>query len=149
VENKDEATNVDGEWVKTIMRKMIYGDVDPRIEHPSLAKKANVKSYSKSDMAHMMLEVKYVSPLLPNPETYYMLHHFQICLRVGVELPVLGSHITKKQFLAMWDAGGFGIKRISSLQHNMLLHSIPSAKRIWSVRILGGLFGALCPKVLL
>jgi hypothetical protein len=29
--------------------------------------KASVKPYSKNDMVHMMLELKYVLPLLPNP----------------------------------------------------------------------------------
>jgi hypothetical protein len=115
VENKDQATNMDGEWVKTKMRKIIYGAVVPRIKHPTLVEKANVKPYSKSDMTYMMLELEYVLPLLPNPKTYYLLHHFQICLRVGVALLVLGGHVTKKQFLAMWIVGGFGIKRISNL----------------------------------
>jgi hypothetical protein len=53
-------------------------------------------------MVHMMLELEYVLQLLPNPKTYYMLHCFQICLRVGVALLVLGGHITKKEFLIMW-----------------------------------------------
>jgi hypothetical protein len=35
-------------------------------------------------------------PLLPNLETYYPLHRFQICLKVGVALLVLKGHITKK-----------------------------------------------------
>jgi hypothetical protein len=53
-------------------------------------------------MVHMMLKLEYVLPLLPNPETYYLLHYFQICLKVGVALPILGGHITKKQFWTMW-----------------------------------------------
>ncbi len=96
MENKDQVINMDGEWVETRMKKMIYGIVAPRIEHPTLAKKANVKLYSKSDMAHMMLELEYALPLLPNLKTYYLLHHFHICLRVGVALLVLRGHITKK-----------------------------------------------------
>jgi hypothetical protein len=58
------------------MRKMIYGTIAPRVEHPTLTKNAIVKLYSKSDMVHMMLELKYVLPLLLNPKTYYLLHHF-------------------------------------------------------------------------
>jgi hypothetical protein len=88
---------MDGEWVETKMGKMIYGAVVPRVKHPTLTKKASVKPYSKSDKVHMMLELKYVLPLLPNPKTYYLLHYFQICLKVGVALPILGCHITKKQ----------------------------------------------------
>jgi hypothetical protein len=58
---------------------------------------------AKSDMVHMMLKLEYVLPLLPNLETYYLLHCFQICLRVGVALPVLRVHITKKKFLCgLW-----------------------------------------------
>jgi hypothetical protein len=79
------------------MRKMTYGAVAPRVEHPTLAKKASVNLYSNSDMVHMMLKLEYVLPLLPNLETYYLLHHFQICLRVGITLLVLGGHITKRQ----------------------------------------------------
>jgi hypothetical protein len=57
---------MDGEWVETKLRKMIYEVVAPRVEHPTLVEKTNVKLYSKSDMVHMMLELKYVFPLLPN-----------------------------------------------------------------------------------
>jgi hypothetical protein len=55
---------------------MIYVNVAPRVEHPTLAKKASVKPYSKSDMVHMMLKLKYTLASLPNLETYYLLHHF-------------------------------------------------------------------------
>jgi hypothetical protein len=55
---------MDGEWVKTRMRKIIYGVVAPRVEHPTLVEKATIKLYSKSDMVHMMLKLKYVLPLL-------------------------------------------------------------------------------------
>ncbi len=79
---------MDREWVKIWMRKMNYRVVAPRVKHPTLAKKASVKSYSKNDMVHMMLELEYALPLLLNLETYYMLHHFKICLRVGVALRI-------------------------------------------------------------
>ncbi len=49
---------------------MIYGAIAPRVKHPTLAVKASVKPYSKSDMVHMMLKLEYVLPLLPNPKTY-------------------------------------------------------------------------------
>jgi hypothetical protein len=96
VGNKDQATNMDGKWVKTKMKKMIYGAIAPRVEHPTLAEKKNVRSYFKNDMVHMMLELEYALPLLLNLETYYMLHHFKICLRVGVALQILGNHITER-----------------------------------------------------
>jgi hypothetical protein len=131
------------------MRKMIiYGVVAPRVEHPTLVEKTSVKSYSKRDMVHIVLKLKYVLPLLPNPKTYYLLYHFQIYLKVGITLPVLGGHITDKQFLAM-QAIQDGVERIPSLHHSMLLHSISSTKRNWSVRVQGGLYGALCLEVLL
>jgi hypothetical protein len=76
VENKDQAISMDGEWVETKMRNMIYGVVLPRVEHPTLVKKASVKLYFKNDMVHMMLKLEYVLPLLLNPKTYYPLHHF-------------------------------------------------------------------------
>jgi len=49
----------------------------------------------------MMFELEYVLLLLPNLETYYLLHCFQVGLRVGVALSVLGGHTTKNQFLVM------------------------------------------------
>jgi hypothetical protein len=73
--------------------EMIYGIVARKVEHLTLAKKASVKSYSKSDMVHMMLELEYVLPLLPNLETYYLLYCFQIWFRVGVALLILEGHI--------------------------------------------------------
>ncbi len=76
MENKDKVTNMDGEWVETKMRKMIYEVVSPRVKHPTIVEKASVKPYSKRDMVHMMLELEYVLPLLSNPKTYYSFHHF-------------------------------------------------------------------------
>jgi hypothetical protein len=89
------------ERVETKMRKMIYGVVVSRVKHPTLVEKASVKFYFKNDMVHMMLELKYVLPLLLNPKTYYLLHHFQNCLRVKITLLALGGHIIEKQFLIM------------------------------------------------
>ncbi len=37
VGNKDQVTIMDGEWIKTRMKKMIYGNVAPRVKHPTLA----------------------------------------------------------------------------------------------------------------
>jgi hypothetical protein len=90
------------ERVKIEMRKMIYGVVIPRVKHPTLVEKASVKLYSKSDMVHMMLKLKYVLSLILNPKTYYLLHHFQIFLRVRITLLALRGHIIEKQFLIMW-----------------------------------------------
>jgi len=64
VENKDQATNMDGEWVKTRMRKMIYGIVAPKVEHPTMAEKASVKLYSKSDRVCFAIVVKSKNILL-------------------------------------------------------------------------------------
>jgi len=50
----------------------------------------------------MMLEMEYNMPMIPIPSMYYLVHHFQICLQVGVAPPMLGAHITKNQFLSMW-----------------------------------------------
>jgi hypothetical protein len=101
VEDKDETICIEGEWVGTKTRKMIYGVIAPRVEHPIFIEKASVKPYSKNIMVHMMVELEYVLPLLPNLETYYLLHCFQVCLRVGVALLVLRAHTTKNQFIVM------------------------------------------------
>ncbi len=60
MENKDQAISMDGKWVESMMKEMIYGVVSPRVEHPTLVEKENVKPYSKNDMVHMMLELEYV-----------------------------------------------------------------------------------------
>jgi hypothetical protein len=44
----------------------VYGVVAPRVKHPTLAEKVNVKPYFKNDMVHMMLKLKYVLSMLPN-----------------------------------------------------------------------------------
>jgi hypothetical protein len=53
-------------------------------------------------MFHMMLEMEYIMQMIPALEMYYLVHHFQICLLVGVALPMLGAHIIEDQFLVMW-----------------------------------------------
>jgi hypothetical protein len=50
----------------------------------------------------MMLKMEYIMPLILASEMYYLMHHFQIYLRVGVALPMMGTHITHIQFLSMW-----------------------------------------------
>jgi hypothetical protein len=67
IENKDQTICMEGEWVGTRMRKMIYEAIAPRVEHPIFTEKASVKPYSKNIMVHMMFELKYPLPLLPNP----------------------------------------------------------------------------------
>ncbi len=53
-------------------------------------------------MFHMMLEMKYMMPVIPTPKMYYLVHRFQIFLRLRVTPLILGAHITKDQFFAMW-----------------------------------------------
>ncbi len=36
VENKDQTTSMNGKWVETKMRNMIYGIIAPRVKHPTL-----------------------------------------------------------------------------------------------------------------
>jgi hypothetical protein len=39
---------------------------------------------------------------MPNLEAYYLLYRLLMNFKLGVALLMLGAHITKKQFLAMW-----------------------------------------------
>lgn len=48
---------MEGAWSKTRVRKLIYETGIAQAEHPTLIEKASVKPYSKSDMAHTMLEL--------------------------------------------------------------------------------------------
>jgi hypothetical protein len=63
---------MDGEWVETRMKKMIYGVVFPRVEHLTLVEKAGVKPYSKSDMVHMILKLNMFCH-------YYQTHKHTTC----------------------------------------------------------------------
>jgi len=56
----------------------------------------------RNDMFHMMLEMEYKMLVIPTLEMFYLVHCFQICLQVGITPPMLGTHITKNQFLSMW-----------------------------------------------
>jgi hypothetical protein len=71
-------------------------------KHPTPTKIAGVRPYMKNDMLHMMLEMEYIMLVIPTHEMYYLVHRFQICLRVGVAPPMSGAHIIEDQFLAMW-----------------------------------------------
>jgi hypothetical protein len=137
---------MDGKWVETKTRKMIYGTIAPKVEHPTLTKKASVKPCFKSDMVHMMLELKYALPLLPNLETYHLLHRFQICLRVRVALLNTKRSYHWEAIFSNVGCWRFGVERIPSLQHSMLLHLVRSTKRIWSNKVQNRLFGTLCLK---
>ncbi len=53
-------------------------------------------------MLHMMLEMEYIMPVVLAHEMQYLVHCFQICLRVGVAPRMLGARITEDQFLYMW-----------------------------------------------
>jgi hypothetical protein len=53
---------MEGEWVGTIMRKMIDGAIALKVKHPIFIEKASVKPYSKNIMVHMMFELEYVLP---------------------------------------------------------------------------------------
>jgi len=62
-------------------------------EHPTFVERAGIKPYMNNDMLHMMLEMEYIMRVIPALEMYYLVHCFQICLRVGVAPPMLGTHI--------------------------------------------------------
>jgi hypothetical protein len=52
-------------------------------------------------MFHIILEMEYIMPLILVLDMYYLVHCFQICLWVGVALPMLGTHTIEDQFLSM------------------------------------------------
>jgi hypothetical protein len=49
-----------------------------------------------------MLEMEYIMPTILTLEMYYLMHHFQIYLSIGVAPPMLGAHIIESHFLSMW-----------------------------------------------
>jgi len=46
----------------------------PCVGSPIVAKQVGIKPCSQSDTIHMMLEMEYLYPLMPNPEVYYLLY---------------------------------------------------------------------------
>ncbi len=88
--------------METWVRKLIYRTMPPQVEHLTLTERASIRPYTINDMLHMMLKMEYIMLVIPAPKMYYLMHHFQICLQVGVALPMLGTHITESQFLFMW-----------------------------------------------
>jgi hypothetical protein len=53
-------------------------------------------------MFHMMLEMEYIMLMILVLDMYYLVHHFQIYLRVRVAPPMLGTHIIEDWSLFMW-----------------------------------------------
>ncbi len=42
MKNKDQTTSMEGEWLKTAVRKLIYETVTARVEHLTLVEKLNI-----------------------------------------------------------------------------------------------------------
>jgi hypothetical protein len=70
--------------------------VAPHVGSPTMTKQVNIKPCSQNDTIHMMLEMEYLYPLMPNPEAYYLFYRLLMSFRLGVVLLMLGAHITKK-----------------------------------------------------
>ncbi len=102
---------------------MIYGLVALKINSPTLVEQTTIKPCSHVDIIHMLMEMEYLYPLLPNLEAYYLLHRLQICLKVRVAPPMLGTHIIDKQFLDVWKIDNL-VWKVFSLPHYLMLHLI-------------------------
>jgi len=61
-------------WIETRNWKAIYELMAPCVRSPIVAKQVGIKPCSQSDTIHMMLEMEYLYPLMPNPEVYYLLY---------------------------------------------------------------------------
>ncbi len=55
------------------MRKLICGTMLPQIEHPTMAKRACIRPYTRNDMLHMMLEMEYIMLVIPTLDMYYLM----------------------------------------------------------------------------
>ncbi len=93
---------MDTKWIKIRSQKLIYGLVVPKIVSPILVGQTTIMPCIRTDTVHMLLEMEYLYPLLLNPKAYYLLHKLQICLKVRVAPPILGTHIMRKWFFVMW-----------------------------------------------
>jgi hypothetical protein len=90
------------EWIETRNQKVIYELMAPRVRSPTVVEQVGIKICSQSDTIHMMLEMEYLYLLMPNLEAYYLFYQLPMNFKPGVALQMLGTHITNKQFLAMW-----------------------------------------------
>jgi hypothetical protein len=84
--------------VETRVRKLIYGAMPPQVKHPTLVERVSIRPYTRNDTFHMMLEMEYIMPMNLVPEMYYLMHCFQICLRIGLAPPMLATCIIECQF---------------------------------------------------
>jgi hypothetical protein len=84
------------------VKKLIYGVMPPQVEHLTLVERIGVRPYTRNDMFHMMLEMEYIMRVIHALNMYYLIHHFQICLRIRVTFPMLEAHIIENQLLFMW-----------------------------------------------
>jgi hypothetical protein len=73
-EHKDIAIGVEIKWIKTKNLKKNYELVAPWVESPTMAKQISIQLCSRSDTIHMMLEMEYLYPLMPNLEAYYLFY---------------------------------------------------------------------------
>jgi hypothetical protein len=55
------------EWIETKNQKTIYELMVAWVGSPIVAKQVGIKPCSQSDTIHMMLEIKYLYPLMPKP----------------------------------------------------------------------------------
>ncbi len=91
--------SIRGEGVEIQVRKLIFGAMPPHVEHPTLTKRIGIIPYTKNDMLHMMLEMEYIMPVIPTPEMYYLVHQFQIYLRVPNPISSMGLKSLTCQWL--------------------------------------------------
>jgi hypothetical protein len=70
------------EWIETKNQKAIYELVAPWVGSPIVAKQVGIKPCFRSDTIHMMLELEYLYPLMPNLEAYYLLYRLPISFKL-------------------------------------------------------------------
>ncbi len=72
--HKDTTIRMEIKWIETKNRKTIYELVAPHVGSPTMTEQVNIKPCSRNDIIHMMLEMEYLYPLMPNPKAYYLFY---------------------------------------------------------------------------
>jgi hypothetical protein len=82
--SQDIPTWIEVDWIETRNRKNIYGMKAPWVESLTLGEQVGVKPCLWTYSVHVMIEMEYFHPLLPNLEVYYLIYWLKVCFEVDV-----------------------------------------------------------------
>lgn len=80
----------------------IYNEWTKTIPPTSDVEVVGLKPYNLSDILHILKELEYNLPFIPQPKGYYFIYCLYTCLSIGFAPPMLNAWIFIKDFERMW-----------------------------------------------